>query len=109
MNDRIIKSTNSILKRPVSIIFYLSVAVYANLCMLITADAISQTGKEVPVITGSDGRLVYTADSLGNRVPDFSYCGYMAGEKPIPDAPIRIVVPATEGDATIRIQSAIDY
>src|SRR5699024_5087062 len=48
-------------------------------------------------------------DELGNRVPDFSYAGYMAGNKPIPNAPIKIVVPLKEGDDTRRIQSALDY
>ena len=33
-----------------------------------------------PLIYKSD-KLVYTPDSLGNRIPDFSYAGYMAGEK----------------------------
>jgi len=52
---------------------------------------------------------VYSADERGNRIPDFSYCGYMAGERPIPDVPIRIVVPVVPGDATQRIQKALDY
>lgn len=62
-----------------------------------------------PISLGTDGKLVYNADSLGNRVPDYSYAGYKAGEEPIPDVPIKIFVPAKLGDATIRIQSAIDY
>lgn len=41
-------------------------------------------------------------------MPDFSYCGYMAGEWPIPDAPIRVVVPVVPGDATPYIQRALD-
>jgi hypothetical protein len=62
-----------------------------------------------PIIVQSNGQLTYTPDSLGNRVPDFSYAGYMAGEKSIPDVPIKVVVPVVSGDATLRIQSAIDY
>ncbi|GAB3325120.1 DUF6298 domain-containing protein [Larkinella ripae] len=62
-----------------------------------------------PVSLGSDGRLVYTPDELGNRIPDFSYCGYRAGERAIPNVPIKVVVPAKKGDATRRIQAAIDY
>lgn len=54
-------------------------------------------------------RLVYSVDSLGNRIPDFSYCGYMAGELAIPTVPIRVVVPVVNDDATLRIQSAIDF
>ena len=62
-----------------------------------------------PVSLGTDDRLAYTTDVRGNRVPDFSYCGYKASEQTIPQVPVRVVVPAKEGDATLRIQSALDY
>ncbi|HEY6956501.1 MAG TPA: DUF6298 domain-containing protein, partial [Flavisolibacter sp.] len=62
-----------------------------------------------PLIVQQNGQIVYTPDSLGNRVPDFSYAGYMAGEKTIPNVPVKIVVLPVSGDATLRIQSAIDY
>src|ERR1019366_4241283 len=63
-----------------------------------------------PIIsTGPDGKLVYDADEHGNRVPDFSTCGYAGGDKQIPDAAIRVVVSPTAGDETARIQKAIDY
>jgi len=55
------------------------------------------------------GKLVYTPDSLGNRILDFSYCGYKASEQTIPNVEVKIVVPVTKGDATLRIQSALDY
>ncbi len=62
-----------------------------------------------PVSLDKDGRLVYAADEQGNRVPDFSYCGYKASEQSIPMVPVKVVVPVKEGDATSRIQSALDY
>jgi Family of unknown function (DUF6298) len=62
-----------------------------------------------PIIVRSNEQLSYTPDSLGNRVPDFSYAGYMAGVKAIPDVPVKLIVPPVNGDATLRIQSAIDY
>lgn len=65
--------------------------------------------KASPVAMGEDGRLAYTPDSLGNRIVDFSYAGYMAGESEIPDVPVRVTVPVREGDATARIQAAVDY
>src|SRR5688500_4807026 len=65
--------------------------------------------QKTPPVAFVQGRLVYTPDSAGNRIPDFSYAGYMAGEQEIPDAPVRIVVPWKKGDAWSRIQSAIDY
>jgi hypothetical protein len=66
--------------------------------------------KKAPIISlGPDGKLAYSSDPQGNRVPDFSYCGYAGGDRPIPDAPIRVIVPPLEGDSTARVQSAIDY
>lgn len=62
-----------------------------------------------PLEAGKDGRLVYSPDSLGNRIPDFSYAGYMAGSSAIPDAPAKVTVPLKSGDATRRIQAALDY
>ncbi|GAB3577612.1 DUF6298 domain-containing protein [Hymenobacter daeguensis] len=56
-----------------------------------------------------DGKLAYAPDSLGNRVPDFSYCGYRGGDAAIPTAAIKVTVPVRAGDATARIQSALDY
>ncbi|QJD98447.1 pectate lyase [Mucilaginibacter robiniae] len=62
-----------------------------------------------PVSVGKDAKLTYKVESNGDRVPDFSYCGYMASEASIPDVPVKVVVPLKPGDATTRIQSAIDY
>lgn len=62
-----------------------------------------------PIALGTDGHLSYTIDSLWNRIPDFSYCGYMASEKQIPFVPVKVVVPITDGDATDQIQAAIGY
>jgi hypothetical protein len=66
--------------------------------------------KKDPIITiGPEGKLIYSADSQGNRIPDFSHCGYAGGDRPIPDVPIHVVVPPIQGDSTARIQRAIDY
>jgi hypothetical protein len=70
---------------------------------------IAQSGSLTSVSLDTGGRLVYTSDSQGNRIPDFSYCGYMAAEESIPFIPARILVPLSEGDAAVRIQSAINY
>jgi hypothetical protein len=63
----------------------------------------------LPPLSFNKGQLVYSPDILGNRIPDFSYCGYMASEKTIPTIPVRVIVPVAKGDATLRIQSAIDH
>ena len=65
--------------------------------------------KPIPPIAENKGHLVYGPDSLGNRVVDFSYCGYKASDEKIPDVPVKIVVPLTKEEATLRIQTAIDY
>ena len=65
--------------------------------------------KPVLPLSVEQNKLVYTPDSLGNRIPDFSYCGYKASEEAIPDVPIKVSVPLKPGDATSRIQAAIDY
>ncbi len=65
---------------------------------------------EPPAVSmGPDGRLVYQLEERGDRVPDFSHCGYAGGDRPIPNALVRIVVPAAPGDSTQRIQRAIDH
>lgn len=58
---------------------------------------------------GQGRTLVYQKDDQGNRVPDFSYCGYMGGGVAIPDAAVKAVVTPVKGDATARLQAAIDY
>jgi len=62
-----------------------------------------------PITLGHDGKLTYATDSHGNRIPDFSQCGYARGDRIIPTAPVRVVVAAGSGDSTERIQRAIDY
>ena len=56
----------------------------------------------------SAGRLKYTPDAQGNVIPDFSHCGYAAGEKKIPVAAVKISVTPPIGDAGAVIQEAID-
>ncbi|MBV5343227.1 pectate lyase, partial [bacterium] len=56
-----------------------------------------------------DGKINYTADNRGNRILDFSYCGYQSSEKEIPALPNVIFVPKQDGDASDIIQRAINY
>jgi len=60
------------------------------------------------VFPGIDGRLVYVADSLGNKIPDFSYAGYKGGGVPIPYVAIKETVWPVPGDNSANIQAAID-
>src|SRR6185437_11622042 len=94
------------LRQPYYCLVWLFVFITSSCCVL------GQSKKEVvlpPLSVAKDGHLIYNPDSLGNRIPDFSYCGYKASDQAIPDVPVKIVVPLTSEDATLRIQSAIDY
>ncbi len=57
---------------------------------------------------GAGGHLQYTADDRGNRVPDFSSCGYAGFDRPIPDAPGAVMVKPSGDDDGVAIQAAID-
>lgn len=63
----------------------------------------------LPPVSWEKGQLLYQQDERGNRIPDFSWCGYMAGDKALPLTPVRVRVPAMKEDATARIQAALDY
>ena len=60
------------------------------------------------VYPGTDGKLVYIADSLGNKIPDFSNAGYKGGGVPIPYVAIKETVWPVLGDNSENIQAAID-
>ena len=74
-----------------------------------SANAQKKQEQTPPLQLSQIGNLVYSADSLGNRVPDFSYCGYKLSTQEIPSVETKIRVPLVDGDATSLLQSAIDY
>jgi autotransporter-associated beta strand protein len=58
---------------------------------------------------GTDGGLAYRQQDDGDRIPDFSMVGYGAGWTDLPTTPpVVVTVTATTGDATSRIQAAIN-
>jgi len=57
---------------------------------------------------GTNGLLSYYADSLGNRLPDFSYAGYMQGGVSLPVLPVKMTISPVNGDNTASIQNAIN-
>jgi hypothetical protein len=60
------------------------------------------------VRTGTLGKLEYTADKEGNRIPDFSYAGYRNGAVPIPTIAVVDSVSPVAGDNTSNIQNVIN-
>lgn len=57
---------------------------------------------------GPNGLLQYYADTLGNRLPDFSYAGYEGGGVPLPVVPVKETISPVSGDNTANIQNAIN-
>jgi hypothetical protein len=81
--------------------------------LLLTANTFLINAQDMPPTTslvypGIDGKLVYIADSLGNKIPDFSNAGYKGGGVSIPFVPIKAVVWPVKGDNSEKIQKAID-
>ncbi len=75
------------------------------MCTLAMNTALAQ---DTP-IAYKDGQLQYDTDAKGNRIIDFSYCGYRNSNVDIPDAAVKVYVSSTEGDNSATIQRAIDY
>lgn len=87
---------------------YMFICMVSMLVISIKADAQDKDQVFKPIAFQESGKLLFNKDSLGNRIPDFSFCGYKAGEIAIPEAKIKIRVPLKSGDATQRIQEAIN-
>ena len=64
---------------------------------------------QTPAIEIKKDSLIYHTDEKGNRVIDFSYCGYENSEVAIPNVKSVIRVTPVVGDNASRIQQAIDY
>ena len=65
--------------------------------------------EDLPVVFGNAGRLVYQKDERGNRLLDFSHCGYGGANRAIPAVRSKIVVSPSSQDDTDQIQAAINY
>ena len=61
-----------------------------------------------PSLSMGPNGLVYTTDSLGNRIPDYSYAGFGGGGVAIPTLPIKQIISPVAGDNTANIQNAIN-
>ncbi len=68
------------------------------------------TGADCPGWSFSGGKMNYSADSSGNRIPDFSKVGYLNGDAPLPRVPELVTIEASSDgrDESGIIQWAID-
>ena len=57
---------------------------------------------------GRDGNLVYSYEPNGDRIPDFSNCGYKGGGVAIPTVAVKTTLTPIVGDNAPQIQAAID-
>lgn len=79
--------------------------------LLLAATQLAGASQSKLAAVGSDGRLHYTAyTGQGDRLPDFSHCGYGGGGVPLPDAPVRATLEPQAGgaDDSLRLQQALD-
>ena len=67
------------------------------------------TGETLPVRFDDQGQLVYEISKDGDRIPDFSCCGFGLGTADIPHVACAVHLEPAAGDDTFRIQSAIDH
>ena len=84
-----------------------STLIYQSILLLIiflSASAINAS----PVSLDSQDNLVYTPDSNGNIIPDFSYVGYQKSQVPIPEIETVMTISPVAGDNTAHIQNAIN-
>ncbi|WP_114748478.1 DUF6298 domain-containing protein [Pleomorphovibrio marinus] len=70
--------------------------------------AICQQVAEIPGIQWENNDFTYLETSEGDKLPDFSPSGFLAGNDMISEVPAKIFVPKINGDATAVIQAAID-
>lgn len=80
-----------------------------GVCLVMSCSALTAEEGRL-VCLDARGRLNYSPDEQGNRIPDFSRAGYMGGGVALPDVPVRKTLDplAGEADDTARIQKALD-
>ena len=88
-------------------------AINLFLCLLLFIFSVPGNAQDIAPYTslvypGTDGKLIYIADSLGNKIPDFSNAGYKGGGVSIPYVPAKAIVWPLRGDNSDHIQKIID-
>lgn len=78
------------------------------LCLQASAQSLRNQNRQHPLKIEKNN-ITYNADERGNRIIDYSFCGYKMSSKAIPDVPVVVSVANNGGDQSKRIQAAIDY
>ncbi|MDR3651798.1 MAG: DUF6298 domain-containing protein [Paludibacter sp.] len=81
---------------------------FATFCAVVLSTFQYGNAQEFPLKVKND-KITYIKDAKGNRILDFSYCGYKSSEQDIPDIKNVIFVPQQDADASDAIQRAINY
>lgn len=76
--------------------------------VLCAGPAAAQSWQSALLKYGANGKLVYTPETNGIPLPDFSYAGYRNGNEPIPDVPVVKTIGPVAGDNTASIQAAVN-
>ena len=87
--------------------------IYPVTLLFLFSAALTVSAQDLPPVTslvypGTNGQLIYVADSLGNKIPDYSNAGYKGGGVPVPYVAIKETVWPVLGDNSDNIQAAID-
>src|SRR4051812_41230981 len=85
-------------------------------CLVETLEGRRLLASSALVFAGPDGRLIYTPNAAGDRIPDFSQVGYKTGSVPLPNTAGGVAVPVKQTinpgaagvDMTTAIQNAIN-
>ena len=91
----------------------MNVKICSITALVFCVNIFSSNAQDIPPTTslvypGVDGRLIYVADSLGNKIPDFSNAGYKGGGVMIPHVQIKAIVWPMPGDNSECLQKIID-
>ena len=88
--------------------FQIIAALFALICVFAVTPLVAQGWHSELVQSDETGKLIYSSDEEGNRIPDFSYAGYRNSEEDLPGIETVSTISPVTGDNTAHIQEAID-
>ena len=83
--------------------------IFKSIALSLLIGSVQQLAAQTFPLKVKEDKLIYIPDAKGNRILDFSTCGYRNSEVDIPDVPNQVYVSWREGDCAPVIQRAIDY